>query len=113
MHPEIVNNRAGAGLLDILWRDGMSQQLSHGFLRSQCQCAFCRVARLRSNTILPVVAETRITAIQPVGNYGVQFIFSDGHQRGIFPWIFIRNLEDQQLFDANSIQRSGVGAGTG
>ncbi len=94
MHPEILHNNLRTGLLDILWQDGTRQQLSNGFLRSQCQCSMCRSERLRKDIALPVTPEIRITAIEPIGNYGVQFVFSDGHERGIFPWIFIRALED-------------------
>jgi DUF971 family protein len=93
MYPEALHNNLDSGLLDILWEDSVRQQLSNGFLRSQCQCSTCRLERSHRNAPLPVKPDIRITAIQPIGAYGVQFIFSDGHQRGIFPWVFIRNLE--------------------
>ena len=101
MRPETIQNNLSTGLLDILWNDGTRQRLSNGFLRNQCQCALCRSARLRKDRMLPVTPELRITAIQPIGTYGVQFVFSDGHERGIFPWIFIRDLEDETLCDAS------------
>jgi DUF971 family protein len=34
----------------------------------------------------------RITEIHPVGAYGVQLVFSDGHDRGIYPWTYLREL---------------------
>ena len=33
-----------------------------------------------------------ITAIQPVGHYGVQPRFSDGHESGIFSWAYLYRL---------------------
>lgn len=30
-----------------------------------------------------------IVALEPVGNYGVQPHFSDGHQSGIFDWVYL------------------------
>jgi DUF971 family protein len=36
--------------------------------------------------------DVQLADIQPVGAYGVQFVFSDGHDRGMFPWVFLREL---------------------
>jgi DUF971 family protein len=30
--------------------------------------------------------------MRPVGSYAVQLVFSDGHERGIFPWVYLREL---------------------
>ena len=37
-----------------------------------------------------------ITALDPVGHYGVQPSFSDGHNSGIFSWDYLYNLGAQQ-----------------
>jgi len=37
-----------------------------------------------------------ITALEPVGHYGVQPRFSDGHNSGIFSWDYLYNLGAQQ-----------------
>jgi DUF971 family protein len=37
-----------------------------------------------------------ITALEPVGHYGVQPSFSDGHNSGIFSWDYLYNLGAQQ-----------------
>jgi DUF971 family protein len=36
-----------------------------------------------------------LTALEPVGNYGVQPTFSDGHQSGIFSWDYLHFLGSQ------------------
>ncbi|HYQ49053.1 MAG TPA: DUF971 domain-containing protein, partial [Pseudomonas sp.] len=33
----------------------------------------------------------RIERVEPQG-YGVQLVFSDGHERGIYPWPYLREL---------------------
>ena len=33
-----------------------------------------------------------ITAIEPVGNYAVKFIFDDGHDTGIYSWNVLYDL---------------------
>jgi DUF971 family protein len=93
MHPESISNNSRAGELEIRWQDGTLQYLDHTFLRTQCQCADCKSARIAGS--MPAAApDIRITGIVPVGAYGVQLIFSDGHLRGIYPWIYLRRLED-------------------
>ena len=37
-----------------------------------------------------------ITALEPVGHYGVQPSFSDGHNSGIFSWDYLYTLGAQQ-----------------
>jgi len=31
--------------------------------------------------------------------YGLQFIFDDGHERGIFPWVYLERLAKAQRND--------------
>lgn len=72
------------GVLDVCWDDGRVQQLAHGWIRAQCHCAGCMSARLAGASV-PISGDIRITCILPVGSYGLQFVFSDGHARGIYP----------------------------
>jgi DUF971 family protein len=37
-----------------------------------------------------------ITRLDPVGNYGVKPIFSDGHESGIFSWDYLYHLGSRQ-----------------
>ena len=36
--------------------------------------------------------EVGLTALEPVGSYGVRPIFSDGHDSGIFTWDYLYHL---------------------
>jgi DUF971 family protein len=36
-----------------------------------------------------------ITALNPFG-YGVQIVFSDGHDQGIFPWVYLAGLAEEK-----------------
>ena len=40
--------------------------------------------------------EVEIVGVAPVGNYGVQPTFSDGHDSGIFTWEYLYYLGEQQ-----------------
>lgn len=38
----------------------------------------------------------KITRIEPVGNYAVKLVFSDGHDTGIFSWSYLRKLGSER-----------------
>ncbi len=35
-----------------------------------------------------------VTAIEPVGNYGIRLSFDDGHDTGIYAWDYLKDLAD-------------------
>lgn len=88
--PRALRNARVLGELRIEWPDGGAQSLSHARLRAACPCSQCRAARL-GGRIDTAQDEVRLSAIQPQG-YGVQLVFSDGHDRGIYPWAYLRGL---------------------
>ena len=102
MYPETITNDRAAGILEIRWQDGLQQKLRNGFLREQCLCASCKSARDQRNERIVASEGLRVTDIIPVGSYAVQLIFSDGHLRGIFPWLYLRGLKDEKLEGAVS-----------
>ncbi len=50
-----------------------------------------------TRTVDVLVTGLCVTDILPVGAYGVQFVFNDGHDRGIFPWVFLRELLERAV----------------
>ena len=96
MAPESIVDHRLRGALEFRWTDGAQHVVSYQSLRANCPCAGCKSWRAASgNSIaserLPNEG-VEVRDIQPVGTYGVQFVFSDGHDRGIFPWVFLRTL---------------------
>ncbi len=53
-----------------------------------------------------------ITSIESVGNYALQFTFSDGHDSGIYSWSYLHELcrEQERLWEAYLAQISVAGA---
>jgi len=80
------------GGLTLHWRDGESS-ISAQTLRANCLCAPCRSERLRGQFGAAHNASTLVDA-QPIGHYAIQLRFSDGHERGIYPWRYLRELAD-------------------
>jgi DUF971 family protein len=79
--------------LEIEWIDGTSSHLAASHLRANC-----RSARALRSTLDQVQAErhedVEILAFNPIGNYGINLVFSDGHDRGIYPWDYLIQLSD-------------------
>lgn len=40
--------------------------------------------------------DVKITRIDPVGNYAVKLVFSDGHDTGIYSWSYLRKLGEER-----------------
>lgn len=101
MRVEVISNQIRTGALNIVWSDGRQQRFTHVFLREKCQCTECKSLRLQGKHIHIQPERLRIAKIHPVGAYGIQLVFSDGHDRGVYPWAYLRELiqgqhEEQQ-----------------
>ena len=90
MSPLALGNSQDKGQLRLNWPDGREQRLDHAELRRQCPCSQCRAFRLQGSTVL-VDSRIRVIAVNTQG-YGVQLVFSDGHERGIYPWAYLAGL---------------------
>lgn len=61
-----------------------------------CECRSAEGVLRRLNNVLPPPGLT-ITALQPVGDYAVNIAFSDGEQRGIYPFSLLSDLAAKAL----------------
>jgi prepilin-type processing-associated H-X9-DG protein len=70
---------------------GTAQPLAAARLRAACRCAQC--VRARADGVFPQSFDgVVIERVSPVGSYGVNIGFSDGHARGIYPWAYLSQL---------------------
>lgn len=84
--------------LRIEWKDGEVSEYVPRELRMVCPCAGCvdemsGVRTLREEHVPPDVYPT---AIHYVGRYALQFIWSDEHATGIYPYTLLRDLWDER-----------------
>jgi DUF971 family protein len=63
----------------------------HRTLRLACRCAECESRRRNGNPVRSP-QDVELLRIEPVGEVGLQFFFSDGHQRGIYPWAYLQEI---------------------
>ena len=90
--PTEIRQLAASRELEISWSDGLVSRFKDVALRRACHCTTCRQITARHEAI-PCPEDIRILSIVPVGSYAMQLGFDDGHDRGIFPWSYLRQLE--------------------
>ncbi len=87
---DAVVSRGGRDMR-LVWANGEEAVLQAETLRLRCRCAWCTRDRLQGKFPLSFEA-VAVTKIDPMGGYAVNLGFSDGHARGIFPWVYLRDL---------------------
>ncbi len=70
--------------------------LSAEYLRVFSPSAEVRGHGKGNETLQTGKKQVRIDGIEPVGNYGVKFVFSDGHDSGIYSWDYLVELCTRQ-----------------
>jgi DUF971 family protein len=88
--PTGITDHRASGVLELTWADGSTSRLPHGLLREHCRCGGCEQQR-RSTAVVAAPA-LRLVRIEPVGDKGLNLAFSDGHDRGIYPWAYLHQL---------------------
>lgn len=105
---EIVPTEDGARLR-ISWEDGRASEYAPRFLRLLCPCAGCVDEMTGVRTLKDEMVPEGVypEAIHYVGRYALQFMWSDGHSTGIYPFEYLRRLDEEGEDD------SAEGDGTG
>jgi DUF971 family protein len=73
-------------VLEMSFDDGKTFSLPCEFLRVHSPSAEVRGHGPGQETLQTGKKEVTIKAVEPVGNYAVQLVFSDGHNTGIYSW---------------------------
>ncbi|WP_146585257.1 DUF971 domain-containing protein [Puniceibacterium confluentis] len=80
--------------LTITWEQGGESTLSAQMLRREARDAWSIRERLDFGAVR-VTPDIAITALVQVGHGGVNVHFSDGHERAIYPFEYLRELVDR------------------
>ena len=89
--PTELRLRKAQKILEVSWPDGLRSQLSCLALRKFCTCSMCLQAQ-QSGSLTLIDADVGIDRLKVSGISGVQLYFSDGHYRGLYPWVYLRAL---------------------
>ena len=77
----------------IRWDDGHLSAYPHRYLRGSCRCAGC-INELSGRRMVgydDVDPEVEALDWMTVGRYALQFLWSDGHDTGIYPYSALRD----------------------
>ena len=87
--------------LALSWQDGHESLIQLERVRKACPCAGCKgEPDLLGRTIMPADAPEHnadsfsANMLQPVGHYGLQIFWADGHKDGIYTFEYLRMLCD-------------------
>jgi len=94
--PEEIRVRSGGKTLSLNYPDLGEVNLSAEFLRVYSPSAEVR-GHGQGNEVLQIGKEdVTITGVDPVGNYAVKLMFSDGHDSGLYSWDILHEFASNQ-----------------
>ena len=97
MHRPLSLKRINDVVLSSAWSDGFESSILLSDLRDACPCAHCSGEEIMGQVVFPGMKTfnpgmNELASITPVGNYGVQVAWKDGHDTGIYTWEMLRTL---------------------
>ena len=90
--PEALTVHAKSRVLELRFPDGAHFRIPFELMRVYSPSAEVQGHGPGQEVLQTGKREVEITALAPVGNYGVQPTFSDGHDSGIFTWDYLYHL---------------------
>jgi DUF971 family protein len=95
-HPTEINLHQQTRVLDVSFNDGRHFSLSCEYLRVFSPSAEVRGHGPGQEVLQVGKRSVAINAVEPVGVYAVKFVFSDGHDTGIYSWDYLYDLGVKQ-----------------
>ncbi|MCB1939729.1 MAG: DUF971 domain-containing protein [Rhodocyclaceae bacterium] len=83
-------------VLEIAFDNGARYRLPFEFLRVHSPSAEVRGHGIGQEVLQSGKRDVLINAIEPVGNYAVKLVFSDGHDSGLYSWDYLASLGAHQ-----------------
>lgn len=89
-------------VLELAFDDGSRFELPFEFLRVYSPSAEVRGHGAGQETLQQGKRDVDIVSLEPVGNYAVKPVFSDGHDSGLYSWdyLFMLGREQEALWAA-------------
>ncbi len=93
--PQIKHLRLEPDGIHVVWSDGRGSAFPYRFLRGNCPCAICVLEGTNQRVVFEKDVPEDVVAIDwmNIGRYAVQFLWSDAHETGIYPFRYLRELE--------------------
>ncbi len=94
--PTDIRIRKKSRLLRLEYADGEVLELPFELLRVYSPSAEVRGHGSGQGTLQTGKRDVLLTGVEPVGNYALKLIFSDGHDSGLFTWEYLADLGRHQ-----------------
>jgi DUF971 family protein len=96
IRPTDINLHQVSRTLEVKFEDGRAFTLPVEYLRVFSPSAEVRGHGPGQEVLQVGKSEVNISAIDPVGMYAVKFVFTDGHDTGIYSWEYLYELGEKQ-----------------
>lgn len=90
--PSEIKLHTKSRLLELIYEDGQAYSLDFEFLRVYTPSAEARGHGPGQEVLQTGKRNVLIDGIDPVGSYALRFVFSDGHDTGLYSWDLLYNL---------------------
>ncbi|MDH4190173.1 MAG: DUF971 domain-containing protein [Betaproteobacteria bacterium] len=94
--PTAITLHQKSRVMEIAFDDGRSFSLPYELLRVYSPSAEVRGHGPGQEVLQTGKRQVDISALEPVGSYAVQPVFSDGHSTGIYSWDYLYELGENQ-----------------
>jgi DUF971 family protein len=94
--PTEIRLHQASRVLEVAFSDGATFRLPCELLRVYSPSAEVRGHGPGQEVLQIGKREVNITAIEPVGQYAVKLVFSDGHDTGLYSWDYLHDLGRDQ-----------------
>jgi DUF971 family protein len=94
--PQDITVHGQSKVLEVSFSDGASFRIPFELMRVYSPSAEVQGHGPGQEILQTGMREVTLAGLEPVGNYGVQPTFSDGHSTGIFTWDYLYFLGAEQ-----------------
>ena len=110
--PQSLTVHAASRVLEVGYSDGKNFRLPFELMRVYSPSAEVQGHGPGQEVLQTGKRDVTIAAIEPVGNYAIKPIFSDGHESGLYSWQYLYEIGSRQdeLWQAHlaKLQAAGV-----
>ena len=90
--PTEIKRHQLSRIMEVSFNDGRHFEFSFEFLRVFSPSAEVRGHGVGQEVLQLGKREVDITRVEPVGNYAIKPVFSDGHDSGLYSWDYLYEL---------------------
>jgi len=109
--PQSMTVHGQSKVLEISFSDGAAFRIPFELLRVYSPSAEVKGHGPGQEVVQTGKRQVELVALEPVGNYAVQPVFSDGHDSGIYAWDYLYFLgsQEERLWADYSAQLAAAG----